>query len=258
MPTLDADFDDVFSLHNIHYRRLTYWMARSYREDMSRLGAYVSLFAALSGCGYTSSYVPPMDGRARVVWDSSDSEATVSLSGGSLSRTCQGALRQLTGHERIPIERSFVQLPALPSPVPYQVPMSGSEYYVPRYYGPDILVVHPGVVPQLPHPPLFVPRLVRLGTASARFSPSVGGGIRGVSVGHSGGSSGSSGDAGKALAIVAVIAIVVMPVISISLASVRPESERQASQAIDAANAYNDMVRGGGSPCEADAAGVMP
>ncbi len=230
-------------------------MARSYREDMSRLGAYVSLFAALSGCGYTSSYVPPMDGRARVVWDSSNSEATVSLSGGSLSRTCQGALRQLTGHERIPIERSFVQLPSLPSPMPYQVPMSGSEYYVPRYYGPDIMVSYPGMVPRLPHPPLFVPRLVRLGTASAHVSPSLGGG---GSVGHSGGSSSSSGDAGKALALAAVIAIVVMPVISISLASVRPESERQASQAIDAANAYNDMVRGGGSPCEADAAGVMP
>jgi len=224
---------------------------------MSRLGAYVSLFAALCGCGYTSSYVPPMDGRARVVWDSSSSEATVSLAGGSLSQTCRGMLQQLTSHDRIPLENGFVSLPSLSSPVSYQAPMSGSEPYVPRYYGADIVVIHPGLPPHLPHPPLFVPRLVRPGMIGSSFSPSVGGSIRGGSVGRIGGGSGSSGggDAGKALAIVAVIAIVVMPVISISLASVRPESERQASQAIDAVNAYNDMLRGGGSPCEPSAVG---
>ncbi len=247
----------MFSLHNIHYRRLTCLLARGYREDMSRLGAYVSLFAALSGCGYTSSYVAPIDGRARVVWNSSDSEASVSLGGGSLSPACQSAIRQLTGHERIPLERSFIQLPSLPSATPYQVTSIGTEYYVPRYYGPDIIVVHPGVLPHLPHPPLFVPRIVRPGFPIARLSSSVGG-VRIGSVGRIGGGSGSSGDAGKGLAILAVVAIVVMPVISITLASVRPESERQASQAIDAVNAYNDMLRGGGSPCEPDAIGGSP
>ena len=71
-------------------------------------------------------------------------------------------------------------------------------------------------------------------------------------MGRGGGSGMSSGggDAGKGLAILAVIAIVVMPVISISLATVRPESERQASEAIDAANAYNDVLRSGNSPCD--------
>jgi hypothetical protein len=223
---------------------------------MSRLGAYVSLFAALYGCGYTSSYVAPIDGRARVIWNSSDSEATVSLGGGSLGQACQSAIRQLTGHERMPLERSFVPLPSLPSATPYQVTSIGNEYYVPRYYGPDIIVVHPGVLPHLPHPPLFVPRLVRPGFPVARLSSPVGGGTRVGSIGGS--SSGSSGDAGKGLAILAVVAIVVMPVISITLASVRPESERQASQAIDAVNAYNDMLRGGGSPCEPDAIGGSP
>lgn len=207
-----------------------------------------------SGCSYTSSYVPPVDGRARVIWNSQDSEATVTLAGGSLSRDCQGAIRQLTGQERVPVGTGFVQLPSLDPPEPYQLASYRGEY-VPRYYGPTIIVVQPGLAPHLPRPPLFIPGLGRPGFPPSRIAPPLAGGVRMGSGGGGRGFGGSSmgsggGDAGKAFVVLAVVAIVVMPVISITLATVRPESERQASQAIDAANAYNDMLRSGNSPCD--------
>ena len=221
-------------------------------------GVSAGLLAALltSGCGYQSSYVAPLDGRARVIWNSSDREATVTLAGGGLSQACEVAIRQLTTQERMPLEGSFVRLPELEptASVTYQVGSYGGGYWVPRYYGPNIIVVHPGIPPRLLRPPLFVPSLVRPGLPVYRVGAPVGGGIGkgGLRMGRGGGSgmSGGGGDAGKGLAILAVIAIVVMPVISISLATVRPESERQASEAIDAANAYNDVLRSGNSPCD--------
>ena len=208
-----------------------------------------------SGCGYQSSYVAPLDGRARVIWNSSDREATVTLAGGGLSQACEVAIRQLTNQERMPLEGSFVRLPELEptASVTYQVGSYGGGYWVPRYYGPNIIVVHPGIPPRMLRPPLFVPSLVRPGLPVYRVGAPVGGiGKGGLRMGRGGGSGMSSGggDAGKGLAILAVIAIVVMPVISISLATVRPESERQASEAIDAANAYNDVLRSGNSPCD--------
>ena len=153
------------------------------------------------------------------------------------------------------MDQSFVQLPTLDAPSPYQMAAYQGEY-VPRYYGPNIIVINPGIPPHLPRPPLFVPMLTRPGMPGPRIAPPVAGGVRmgGSSGGRIFGGGGGSGDAGKGLAVLAVVAIVVMPIISISLATVRPESEKQASAAIDAVNAYNDMLRGGHSPCDFDAA----
>ncbi len=220
------------------------------------LCASVCAWLASAGCGYESSYVPPADGRPRVIWNSKDSEATVTLAGGGLGRDCQVALRQLTGHERLPLDESFVRLPELESSQPYRLTAGyGSEYWVPRYYGPNIIVIHPGVPPMLPRPPLFVPFVPRPHVGSIyRVGPSVGGGVRSGGFRIGGGSGGGGGDAGKGLAVLAAVAIVVMPVISITLATVRPESERQASEAIDAVNALNDLLRSGNSPCQFDAA----
>lgn len=211
---------------------------------------------ASTGCGYESSYVAPSDGRPRVIWNSKDSEATVTLAGGGLGRDCQAALRQLTGRERIPLDDGFVRLPELESVAQYRLSGYGNEYWVPRYYGADIVVVNPGMPPLLPRPPLFVPFVPHRHAGSIyRVGPSVGGGMRsggGLRLGS--GSGGGSGDAGKGLAILAAVAIVVMPVISITVATVRPESEKQASEAIDAVNALSDMLRSGGSPCQPEAA----
>jgi len=235
------------------------------RRERRELGGLLALVMLASSCGYQSSYVPPVDGRARVIWNERDSEATVTLAGAGLTQACEVALRQLTGHERMPLLDSFVQLPESPSEMQYRPGSYGGEYWVPRYYGPNIVVVHPGVPPLLPRPPLFVPMVVRHGGPIYRVPPAVGGVRGGARFGSGGGGrfggGGGGGDAGKGLAILAVIAIVVMPVISITLATVRPESERQASQAIDAVNAYNDMLRGGNSPCDpavAAAVGGVP
>ena len=231
---------------------------RDWRAEcqVASLGLFAMATISSGGCGYTSGYVPPIDGRARVVWNSQDSEATATLAGGGLSTDCQGAIRQMTGHERIPVDRSFVQLPTLPSTEPYQLVSSYRGEYVPRYYGPNIIVIQPGIAPHFPRPPLFIPGLGRPGFPPPRIAPPIAGGVR-IGSGGGRGFGGSSlgggsggGDAGKAFVVLAVVAIVVMPVISITLATVRPESERQASQAIDAVNAYNDLLRNGNSPCD--------
>jgi hypothetical protein len=59
------------------------------------------------GCGYTVQLRATIDGRARVVWNSSDSEATATLAGGGLSQECEVAIRQLTGQERMPLDRQL-------------------------------------------------------------------------------------------------------------------------------------------------------
>ena len=142
--------------------------------------------------------------------------------------------------------KTTVQLPELESASPYRLSGYGQEYWVPRYYRPDIVVIHPGCrrIARV-HRCLFRLRRVRMSVRFTSGGPSVGGGGRSSGGFRLGGGSGGGGDAGKGFAILAVVAIVVMPVILITLATVRPESESRQRQTTDAAHALNDMLRSG-------------
>ena len=206
---------------------------------------------AAAGCSYQSSYVAPTDGRARVVWGSHDTP-TVDLGGVNPSGECNAELQR--GPElRLPPPVSHVELQP-----------GGVDFWVPRYYGPRILVVRPGLVPFFPRPPLFVPTLVapRLGGSVplSGFGRVAGGVARG-----GGGSSGSLNlgggrDAGAVVVILLVIAATTLPVVALGLAASMPESAGKTAGAIDLANAYNDLARSEGSPCAPAASppGLVP
>lgn len=187
---------DMIGLHNTHYRRLICLEVRRYSEGMRRdlarhavlnppafrtraaahrrcagagkwwrCACWVVLLLC-AGCGYSSSYVPPVDGRARVVWNSRDSEAVASLSGLELSQDCQQAIGQMTGQKRMPLDdinQGIVQFPEIATEHTVARPemRTYGGYWVPRYYGPNIVVVQPGLPPVFPRPPLYVPFAAR-------------------------------------------------------------------------------------------------
>jgi hypothetical protein len=186
------------------------------------------LIASLAGCGYTSQYVPPADGRARPLW--SEDHLITNLA--DVPPTCTQAIDwQLHPGARAPLVPRAPHVDA---------------YWAPVYYGPDIVVVAPGFAPIPPNPILFSPSLT-LATAVVHASHGGGGGV-----GHLGGGGGGGGggkDLGYVLLILAVIAVIVLPALDIGLATARPESEDNSADAIDRVNAYNDLARWAGTPC---------
>ncbi len=195
----------------------------------------LSLSGGPWGCAYTSEYTAPQDGRARALWR--DNNVVFDPSGAALSEVCAQEMMYLTatGKLRLPPE--------------YRIAGERS-YWTPRYYGSPIVVLDPGLAPVLPLPPLFLPSL---GIAHSAPLPAVLSGGAGISGGGGGGD--------KGLAYLAVIVLLVLPAVDLGLALSRPESETKSSQAIDQANAYNDLARSPGSPCFfnlATAAPVVP
>lgn len=191
------------------------------------VAAALALALPAAGCGYNSEYTPPLDGRARAVWRSNN--VVLEPAGAPMPPSCTQEVMNLsaTGRLRVPPE--------------YARPAGG--YWTPRYYGPSIVVVAPGIVPVFP-PPLFLPTaFVAAPHPVAPAAPVLG----------LGGLGGGGGDSGKALAVLAVIALIVLPAVDIGLAAARPESPERSSQAIDQVNAFNDLSRTPGSPCSYEA-----
>lgn len=206
-------------------------------------GLLVSLGSVGSvGCSYSSSYTAPTDGRPRVVWV--DDSPAVDLAGSQISADCGGELRRITQHETMPTRAGNMALPE--RYVPSYSFGVGSEFWVPRYYGPQIYIVRPGFAPPLIRPPLFLPSLVRPGSIHLA-APS--GGHGGGGMGRIGTGGGGGGNVGKGAAILVVLAVSVMPAIAIGLAASTPESPTRSAQAIDLVNAYNDLARSSGTPC---------
>lgn len=211
------------------------------RLSVQVIAAITALALAAAGCSYHSSYVAPADGRARVVWGPGDTP-TLELVG-NLSSQCTTELSQVLypSSSPAPLFRSHVNL-------------QPTEFWIPRYYGPHIVVIRPGLVPLLPRLPVFVP-----GFGAPHLPPPVrvtglGELVRPGGIAHGGGGSGSSSfgggkDAGAALIILAVITLSVLPAVALGLAASMPESAKKSSSAIDLANAYNDLARADGSPC---------
>lgn len=224
-------------------------MTTTQRRNIGWICFFQMLCGLCAACGYQSQYVPPIDGKARVVWHSRDSEAVVSVGGLAITADCQTALRLLTRRSRMPLDTGdSMTFPEPTTEQPLLTLHTESVFWVPRYYGPNIVVVNPGMAPVFARPPVFTHPMSRfpVGTVVSKGAP--GGGVsRGGGVRLGGG-----GDAGRGLAVLAAVALVVMPAISIPVAVVRPESERQASEAIDGTNALNDLVRSGQLPCAAE------
>lgn len=189
------------------------------------------------GCGYTSSYVPPADGRARAVWRENNVVPALAASPGT---ACTQEIERLTGTTAQGL-RLLATGEAAP-PTYRGGPTYVDGYWVPRYYGPPIVVVRAGVAPRLWRPPLFMPApLLALRTGAGTLFPG--------SPSLSALSLFSQGDSGKALAYLAVLALIVLPIVDLWLALDDPESPTRSGRAIDFVNAYNDLARWPGSPC---------
>lgn len=166
------------------------------------------------GCGgYTSEYVPPADGRPRLLWE--DNKVVVTQAG-AVPVACGAEVNALTGGD------TSVRVAARGGG-------GGGVYWVPvRTVG--VVHVHGPIIAPVPRP----------------FVPSVGGG----GIGKLGGGGGGGGDLGKAAIVVAVLAIAVLPFIALGLATGRPEPEAEVADAIDRANAQTDLARTPTSACD--------
>jgi hypothetical protein len=215
-----------------------------------RRSALAALAALGAGCGgYTSDYVPPKDGRARLTFH--DDKAVASLP--PADPACYNAVR------------------AAPESPLYEI----------RHVGGGAVYWTPVIHVQASHPLPSGARHravtgVRSSSATGSLSGGLGsggggrvssggggrvsgggggkmsggGGKSGGGGGKSGGGGGGGGgDAGKALAIVAVLVLLVLPLITIGIATSSPEEGPAVAAAIDRVNAYNDLARTAGSPC---------
>jgi hypothetical protein len=207
-----------------------------------RLAPCLALLAV--GCGYTSEYVAPADGRPRAVWH--DNKVVVERAGAPASSQCAADIGQLTDTSTLRERRPQVRRPE-------------GGYWVPTYYGPQIVVVSRGMAPILPHPPVFLPSLLGVRPGVAMIGPLPVPVLRVGGLGGGSGSRGGSGDLGKAAVVLAVVALVVLPAVDLGLAIAPAESAGPSAQAIDQVNAWNDLLRSPGTACSYDqAAGGAP
>lgn len=177
------------------------------------------------GCGgYTSSYVPPPDGRPRLVW--TDNKPVPMISN-PVPAQCNEAVNSLTN--TLDLGRYGGRIAG--------GRVSGG-YYVPAR---TVVVVHA-------HGPAFIP-VPRPIVPIVPFHAGSGGSSGGIGrIGGGGG--GGSGDLGKAAVVVVVLAIATLPFIALGLAVGRPEPEGEVAAAIDNVNAHTDLARSEGSPCD--------
>jgi hypothetical protein len=210
------------------------------------VAALTALAFALAGCSYQSTYVPPPDGRARVIWKSNDAVG-MEVAGAGPTELCQ---QEITGvRDRAAEARRAGRA--------YEYGPSSGVAWVPRYYGPPIIVVQPGLPPPFLRPPLFLPRLGRpLPPGHVSISGNIG--VRGSGGGGSGGGHGggghggggsSGGDLGALVVVILVIAVSVLPALALGYAASMPESAGTSSSVTDFVNAYNDLSRLPGTPC---------
>lgn len=182
----------------------------------------LALAAAIAGCGYTSEYTPPADGRARAVWVGDG--VKVDRSGAAATDACEKEVSRIAGGGALEVAAFH-------------------GWWIPRYYGDPIVVGRAGLAPMLLRPPVFVPRLIVV--AHAAPSPA-----RGVGAGRLPDLNlGGGKDTAYVLLVAAAIALIVLPAVDLWMALDHPTSSEDASRAIDRVNVYNDLARWPGSPC---------
>lgn len=183
--------------------------------------ACAAAMAALTACAYNSDYVPPVDGRARIVAINGTAQALVPA-----LPSCVEAME------------SALEAGAPPVPEPLLAPAPAT-YVEVALAQPD-----PGHAP--PHlrahgPPVHPPRSVHPSRPVHAARPAAR---------HSAGRAVSSMSENENLAIVAaVMALVTLPAVAVALASAQPGDPSEIADAIDRVNAFNDLSRLPGSPC---------
>jgi hypothetical protein len=179
----------------------------------------IPLLALLLGaCGYTSQYVPPVDGHARVVWRQGNPVAMVpqtvcrdgAFSAGSVPLPAAVGVARTQVHHAV-----WVDLPV----------------FVHHHH-------HHG-----PPPP------VRLASGDPVHRAVPVNASSGSGCCSGGGSSGGGGD--ELFVVMAVAGLIVMPAIATGLAVTDPEDAEVAAGSIDLVNAYNDLARAPDSLCPA-------
>jgi len=177
------------------------------------------LIVSLSSCGYTSRYAPLSDGKARPLWE--EDHITNSLTERDLSPACRDEL-YWTAH---PDD----QHPAKP--------VDTRSYWVPVYYGPNIVVPSTGTAPLQP------PRVTFDPTAPPPTSTPV------VATANVPGPEALEEVLRFPTLIVFILLVPLWPPTAIALATSPAESGRATFDAIDEANAYNDLARSSGTHC---------
>lgn len=175
------------------------------------------LVTTLAGCGYGSRYSPPIDGRARPLW--SYDHVVNNLDQLDPRRACAEAVFWTANPDDQHVARRASQ----------------QLFWIPVYYGPSVVARNPGVAPTPP------PRVVfsRVPPSKAIAPPIA---------------TDSFDDLLRFPALYVVMLLFVLwPPIAVTLAAARPEQTHASVEAIDLANAYNDLARSPGSPCEAAA-----
>jgi hypothetical protein len=218
-------------------------------ELLMRLSTLLLALAVLAatGCGYTSQYVPPNDGRARVVWRDGSVAALVP---NQSSEACMAAVQQASGTAdpragdlQIAANGAEVQVathvhvvyPIYVEPVPLLPPPPPVEVYA---HEPHASVAHEA---EGPH---------RAVAANAPSEPSRPAASSRSSSRHASDASDAAADADYRLFVVgAVVAIVAMPAIAVALAVDEPERPVETAASIDLVNAYNDAAYTSGNPC---------
>lgn len=236
-------------------------VCRPLRLPVFLLGV-VCLVGAAGACSYHSEYVAPQDGRPRVVFEGSDTH--VELAGAVLTEECGLALKGLSGRSSFGTGQGFLELPDREASSYGGPLLVTGGYWAPRYYGPSIYVVSPGLAPRFMRPPIFFsPSLMLARAAGPRLSIWRPGmplriGSGGSGGGGSFGRGGGGGDIGKGALVLAILALTVIPAIDIGLAAGRPESASRSSTHTDIVNAFNDLMRSPGSPCSVYDAAAPP
>ena len=210
-------------------------IVRSLRSVMRRFPSLaVSAALLVAGCGYTSEYVAPRDGRVRAVWNESDVTADNGGAAGIEAGDCGLQMQWLvaggTGVFTPASGRSYRHEP-------------GHGHWRPVYYGEPIVIINPGFAPPLPTPHLFLPPSPSLSLFHAATSSGVH--VSAPSLGGGGGNS----KLGDALVYLLIIALIVMPIVDLALVIGPAESDKSATS-IDWVNAWNDLLRTPGSACE--------
>jgi len=216
----------------------------------------MATLGAISGCSYSSTYVPPEDGRARLIWTGREAGEQLPEVSAECMERVDAAISERASAPRI--AQPWWEPPADPESESGEVSLDqgatldvGGSSFPGRHLGhlhagPDD-ARGGGLRPASP-------TVGHLGSAQGGTSGgSHGGGVHGGGV-HGGGSHGGGGGGGGgggmgagAVALVA-LAYLLLPTVAIVWAEDRPEQSGVA-RAVERVHAYNDLVRAGDPSC---------